>query len=105
MSVIYVILRVIHHGAYIVKFVSINNYIFSKNKQISIKWIFMSNNNMSNSNNLSRMWEDEYGVLFSMDKKTLIKAKPSLELRSYSIPDGTEIIGENAFNSCSSLKE
>jgi hypothetical protein len=39
----------------------------------------MSNKNMSNSNSILGMWEDEYGVLFSIDKKTLIKAKPSLE--------------------------
>lgn len=42
---------------------------------------------------------DEDGVLFSKDKKTLIAFPGASEIESYSIPEGTEILGEDCFSS------
>ncbi len=47
-------------------------------------------------------YSDEAGVIYSKDKKMLIKANPSLI--EYVIPQGTEIIGDYAFYKCSNLK-
>lgn len=47
-------------------------------------------------------WKDEYGVQFSSDKKTLIKAP--VDLKEYIIPNGVISIRSNAFDGCSNLK-
>lgn len=47
-------------------------------------------------------WKDPYGVLFSADRKKLIKA--NMELTEYRIPDGVETICCNAFLICRQLK-
>ena len=56
-----------------------------------------------NSNN-KYYSSDEYGVLFNKDKSTLIKYPAGNTRTSYTIPDGVTIIGDHAFESCSSLK-
>ena len=45
---------------------------------------------------------DEDGILFNKDKTKLIRY-PSVKSSEYRIPDGVEIIGEAAFNACSTL--
>lgn len=49
--------------------------------------------------------QDKYGVEFSDDGKILVSCPTTLE-GTYKIPDGVEIIGNNAFNCCelSSIK-
>ena len=46
---------------------------------------------------------DEYGVLFTKDKTTLIQYPIGNERTSYVIPDGVTSIGERAFYKCSNL--
>lgn len=46
---------------------------------------------------------DEYGVRFSVDKKTLIRCPQDL-CGDYAIPEGTITIGDNAFTGCNQLK-
>ena len=48
--------------------------------------------------------ETVQGVLFGKTDRKLICCPPSLELKSYQIPDGTEIIGASAFRFCGKLK-
>ena len=62
-------------------------------------------NNMSDTNDSINTWKDEYGVVYSLNRKRLIRANPSLGLVSYNILDGTEIIEEHAFDFCHSLNE
>lgn len=51
--------------------------------------------------NLNTSWVDEHGVVFSSDKKRLIKA-PEI-IREYTIPNGTEVICNWAFGECREL--
>ena len=46
-------------------------------------------------------FSNEYGILFSKDKKTLIKYPCALAYTEYTIPDTVEIIDKYAFSSCS----
>ena len=46
---------------------------------------------------------DQYGVLFSEDKKTLKKFQSGIQ--SYTVPVGVEKIASSAFKNCDSLKE
>ena len=48
--------------------------------------------------------EDEYGVLYSEDGKRLLICK-NRKLETYSIKLGTKVICNNAFHSCSLLKQ
>ncbi len=45
------------------------------------------------------------GVLYDKQKKTLVKYPTGLEASSYTVPDGVEIIGANAFDSEEELTE
>ncbi len=54
--------------------------------------------------NLTSGIEDEYGVLYSEDGEILLKCK-SRKLETYSIKFGTKVICNNAFHSCSLLKQ
>jgi len=47
-------------------------------------------------------WIDKYGVIYSADKKRLIKG--NYNLTEYQIIEGCEIIGKFAFDKCSRLK-
>jgi hypothetical protein len=50
--------------------------------------------------------EDPYGVLFSPDKKKILKATDKFKkVSSYVIPDGTEVICDNAFSECEELEQ
>ena len=46
--------------------------------------------------------EDEYGVLYTKDWEKLIKA-PN-ELTTYTIKEGTKVIGDKSFSWCESLE-
>lgn len=46
---------------------------------------------------------DEYGVCYSEDRRTLIKGNKMLE--EYSVPIGTEVIGQDAWGKMDKLKE
>ena len=46
---------------------------------------------------------DEYGVTYSEDKKVLIKGNEKLE--EYTVPQGTEIIGKDAWGKMGSLRK
>ena len=52
---------------------------------------------------MEETWTDEYGVLFSVDKEKLIKAPKGLQ--DYYIPEGTKVIGRNAFSDSSETLE
>ena len=45
--------------------------------------------------NFNTSWVDEYGVVFSSDKKWLFRAPE--DISEYTIPDGTKVICEEAF--------
>lgn len=47
-------------------------------------------------------WIDEFGVLYSSDRKRLLSAQK--KLRSYSIRIGTKVICSNAFANCTTLR-
>ena len=47
-------------------------------------------------------WTDEYGVVYSADRKRLLKATKDIE--EYSVRPGTKVIGDRAFYGCKSLK-
>ncbi len=47
-------------------------------------------------------WTDASGVLFSNDRKKLLRCP--VKLHKYAVPQGTEIICDRAFNHCNSLK-
>ena len=51
--------------------------------------------------NLNTSWVDEHGVVFSSDKKRLLKAPENI--RDYTIPNGTEVICNRAFGECREL--
>ena len=51
--------------------------------------------------NLNSLWKDEHGVVFSSDKKRLLKAPENI--REYTIPNGTEVICNWAFGRCREL--
>ena len=51
---------------------------------------------------LANVWTDEYGVMYSEDRKQLIKAP--YEIAVYSIYKGTKFICHDAFLNCSNLK-
>ncbi len=53
---------------------------------------------------LSEAWEDDYGVLYSKDKKRLIKCKNNV-LTKYDVLEGTKVICDSAFFLLKSLKE
>lgn len=44
------------------------------------------------------------GVLFSEDKSTLVSMPPAMQLEDYEIPEGTTVIGSDAFRGCRYLK-
>ena len=46
-------------------------------------------------------WKDEYGVVYSGDRKRLLKAPE--EIKEYTVLPGTKVIGEDAFCRCESL--
>ena len=46
--------------------------------------------------------KDEYGVLYSPDGKRLLKGNK--DIKSYTITEGTELICDQAFYRCKSLK-
>ena len=46
-------------------------------------------------------WTDEYGVVYSADRKRLLKAPETL--KEYSVRPGTKVIGDRAFSLCKSL--
>ena len=46
-------------------------------------------------------WTDEYGVVYSADRKRLLKAPGDIE--EYSVLPGTKVIGDRAFYLCESL--
>jgi hypothetical protein len=43
---------------------------------------------------------DVDGVLFSKDKKTLVRCPPAYKEKNFSVPDGVEVIGYRAFSDC-----
>jgi hypothetical protein len=47
---------------------------------------------------------DEYGVVYSKDEKTLVVCPLKIEETEYNIPDGVEVISEYAFYACKGLK-
>ena len=47
------------------------------------------------------VWIDKFGVIFSADKKRLLRAPK--EINEYSVPEGTEIICDWAFGNCEEL--
>lgn len=62
----------------------------------------MPNNGKWNKGNEWNCWIDEYGVVFSVDRKVLLKAPK--DIKEYSIPDGTNHIFYDAFRYCEGLK-
>lgn len=53
----------------------------------------------------SNRYIDEYGVIYSSDRRTLIKVDKSIFcVKEYSIPEGTTHIMENAFLCCETLE-
>ena len=59
----------------------------------------ISTNNMSTEvteDDLANAWTDKYGVLYSENRRRLLKAPTNIE--SYAINDGTEIICDSAFS-------
>lgn len=53
-------------------------------------------------NDAANAWTDEFGVIYSADKKRLLWAPA--DIREYSVPEGTEVICDWAFNECELLK-
>ena len=51
---------------------------------------------------MEETYTDEYGVVFSADRKTMLKAPQNL--KEYSVPDGTQHIGNKAFSCCDELR-
>ena len=49
-------------------------------------------------------WFDEYGVKYSADRKKLIRFNPDFEIESYDVKEGTVVICDCAFDSCSNLR-
>ena len=49
------------------------------------------------------IWTDEYGVAYSKDRKTLVRANK--RLKKYAILDGVVKIADNAFGGCSDLRK
>ena len=49
-------------------------------------------------------WFDEYGVKYSADRKKLICFNPDFEIESYDVKEGTVVICDCAFDSCSNLR-
>ena len=56
-----------------------------------------------NKEDLKKGVEDEFGAIYSSDYKRLLKVPESIS--SYLIKNGTEIIGDMAFNSCTELED
>ena len=48
--------------------------------------------------------EDEYGVIYSMDGKRLLRGIDIVDVEQYNIKDGTEVICDKAFKENSILK-
>lgn len=48
---------------------------------------------------LAKVWEDEYGVKYSVDKKRILKAPKSLKGADYKIKEGTLVVCDCAFQS------
>ena len=48
-------------------------------------------------------WSEKHGIMFSYDKKTLVKYNNTLPHQEYTIPDGVTTIGEWAFLECRNL--
>lgn len=71
--------------------------VFSESKRIKEKmWVDPFGNTWD-------AWEDDHGVVFSQDRKSLYKAPENLE--EYTIPEGTEEIFFDAFKDCRLLKK
>ena len=58
------------------------------------KWTYRNGNEWN-------CWIDEYGVVYSEDRKVLLKAPKTI--KEYTIPDGTNHILYDAFNGCKEL--
>ncbi|MBE6852512.1 MAG: hypothetical protein E7505_03420, partial [Ruminococcus sp.] len=52
-----------------------------------------------------KSYSSEQGVLYNADKTKLVRCPVSTELEKYEVNEATETIGDNAFDSCKSLKE
>ena len=53
---------------------------------------------------LDNAWTDEYGVMYSADKKRLLKAPQDSFIEEYSIVKGTKVICNSAFRGCEFLE-
>ena len=53
-------------------------------------------------NDAANAWADEFGVIYSADKKRLLCVP--VDIREYSVPEGTEVICDWAFNECELLQ-
>lgn len=52
--------------------------------------------------NMKNVWIDEFGVVYSQDKKRLLKAP--ININQYQIKEGTQIISNGSFSYCEILK-
>jgi len=104
MSIITCIAVVIVAGLIgLVKALNTRKDVIHTQKKEGNKELLMKNIETDNDDDNAKMennpetWTDEYGVVFSVDKKQLIKAPK--ELKEYIIPEGTVSIEARAFKS------